>query len=635
MVKRIFLAFTLFSLSALAQAPQFTIQDLGSLPNFPSCTATGLSQAGNVTGYCLGQLGASLLTTPTSHGFLYSKGVLTDLNLTAQPAPVPTAVNDSGVVAGAYLTVSLITGTFDVAPFIIQQDGSPIQPPNSLANLLPFGLNNAGQLAGSSVEISGGSLNLYISSQAVLFPVAGGATTILAAPAGTGASVAFGLNSTGTVAGASVATSGTTFIPLLWKNATPQTLPILTGYPESLANAVNDSGVAAGAAFDIDFKLSDPSAQAHAVLFNSTGSSVTDLGVLSGDLSSFATGINNSGWVAGFSNSLVPDFTLQSAATFHAAASNYRAFLYANGTMYDLNTLLANGTGWSLSFASAINNAGQIAGTGIFQGPNGPEQHGFLLTPAAGPSIGSVVGAGLSTPAVSSLSPNGLFTIFGSGLASATAGLTESEIVNNELPTDLGNTCVRVLAAQWGLFYVSPGQINALAGELPASGTVPVQVITNCGTANEIATAVVNVPVAAAAPEFLYFVDNANGQNPVATIEQNGAYVAAPGLIAGATFTPAKAGDVLTAFGVGWGATSSSAAPGTIASAAATLTSPYSLTLGDETAVASYAGLSPGFAGLYQINFTVPSGLSAGNQALVLTVNGVASPAAAFITVSN
>ena len=73
----------------------------------------------------------------------------------------------------------------------------------------------------------------------------------------------------------------------------------------------------------------------------------------------------------------------------------------------------------------------------------------------------------------------------------------------------------------------------------------------------------------------------------------------------------------------------------TIAAAAATLTSPYSLTLGGVPIQALYAGLSPQSAGLYQVNFTVPSGLSAGNQALVLTVDGVDTSATAYIAIGN
>src|ERR1700722_9824840 len=45
----------------VAQAPQFTIQDLGTLPNLPSCNGTSLSQSGNVVGYCTSQLGQNLL----------------------------------------------------------------------------------------------------------------------------------------------------------------------------------------------------------------------------------------------------------------------------------------------------------------------------------------------------------------------------------------------------------------------------------------------------------------------------------------------------------------------------------------------------------------------------------------------
>ena len=364
------------------------------------------------------------------------------------------------------------------------------------------------------------------------------------------------------------------------------------------------------------------------------------LGVSPGDVSSIATGINNSGWVVGFSSSQPPDFTLQLAAVLDEPTSIYHPFVYANGTMNSLNKVLINGNGWTLFFVTQINNAGQIVGTGVFRDSTAPEQqHAFLLTPVtanSSPVITAVVGAGLSVPAVSSISTNGLISIFGSNLAPEAATLTQTDVVNNQLPTTLGGTCVRSGTSNWGLYYVSPGQINALTGDVPTSGTVQLSVITNCGTANEVASTAVNVTVAAASPEFLYFVPSTDGQDPVAAVEAaGGAYVGNPGLIASTTFAPARAGDVLTAYGVGWGPTASSVSVGSIPSAPALLASAYSLTLGGMPVNVSYAGLAPGEAGLYQINFIVPVGLDAGNQPLVLTVNGIATPAQAYIAVSH
>ena len=161
--------------------------------------------------------------------------------------------------------------------------------------------------------------------------------------------------------------------------------------------------------------------------------------------------------------------------------------------------------------------------------------------------------------------------------------------------------------------------------QLPASGTVPVTVVTGCGTANEVAPAAFNVPVAASRPSF-----STSSRMPTANRaairppwSSTGAYVGPPGLISGATFAPAHAGDVLTAFGVGWGPTTSSDPIGTIASAARKLTSTYTLTLGGMPVATYYMrDYRPRIAGLYQINFTVPAGVSPGNQPLVLTVNG-------------
>jgi len=90
------------------------------------------------------------------------------------------------------------------------------------------------------------------------------------------------------------------------------------------------------------------------------------------------------------------------------------------------------------------------------------------------------------------------------------------------------------------------------------------------------------------------------------------------------------------AYGTGWGLTLPAVAPMTIPGAAAQLASGLTLTLGGLQVPAAnilYAGVSPCCAGLYQVDFTVPSGTPSGNLPLVITVNGVSSPANAYLAV--
>jgi len=361
-----------------------------------------------------------------------------------------------------------------------------------------------------------------------------------------------------------------------------------------------------------------------------SGNGATVLGALGGDKSSAANAINNSGDVVGFSNSKVPDITLFDAPHFGACGSNYHAFLYSNGKMYDLTRQLVDGSGWQLCFASGINDAGQIAGTGLIQG----QRHAFLLTPVTPPQLNAVVGAGLSVPPVSSISANGLFTMFGTGFAGPNVGVGASNLVNNTLPTNLANTCVQTGNTRWPLIYVSTTQINAVANPLSTSGSVPISVISNCDQPNQIASKAMNVDVAAETPQFLFDVQNPSGQNEVVAVDAlTGAKIGPAGLIAGETFTAAKAGEILTVYCVGLGATKPAAAVGSLAPGAADIAAPYTLTVGGKKADVSYAGLTPTYAGLYQINFTVPSGLAAGNQPIVLTVNGVETPVGGFLAV--
>jgi uncharacterized protein (TIGR03437 family) len=261
----------------------------------------------------------------------------------------------------------------------------------------------------------------------------------------------------------------------------------------------------------------------------------------------------------------------------------------------------------------------------------------FTLLPLA-PAIQGVAGAGQSVPPVLSLVTGGLFSIYGSDFAALASGrpVGTADIANNMLPTNLAQTCVRVGAALAPLNYVSRTQINAIAPALPAAGTVPVSVVTNCGTATAATTTAVLATVVSAAPELLSFAASPDGISPVAAVESvTGAYVGPVGLIPGVVFAPAVAGDVLTIFGVGFGPTASQDPPGTVAGAAAGTLGQATVTIGGVPAQVLYAGLTPTFAGLYQLNLIVPAGIPGGNQPIVLEVNGASSPPGAYLAIGH
>jgi probable HAF family extracellular repeat protein len=97
----------------------------------------------------------------------------------------------------------------------------------------------------------------------------------------------------------------------------------------------------------------------------------TWLGTLDTDRS-YAYAVNNAGDVVGMFNS-----------------SFYRAFLWREGTMFDLNRCIPSNSGWRLVSAYGINNFGQIVGTGILNGTGSINQgdiangghRAFMLNP--------------------------------------------------------------------------------------------------------------------------------------------------------------------------------------------------------------------------------------------------------------
>ena len=91
----------------------------------------------------------------------------------------------------------------------------------------------------------------------------------------------------------------------------------------------------------------------------------------------------------------------------------------------------------------------------------------------------------------------------------------------------------------------------------------------------------------------------------------------------------APKGDYVFVYASGLGAVSNTPADGSGAPSvplAATLAD-VRVMLGGLPCDVQYAGLAPGFVGIYQVNFRIPAAAGAGPQDLVLSVAGVASPA--------
>jgi uncharacterized protein (TIGR03437 family) len=239
---------------------------------------------------------------------------------------------------------------------------------------------------------------------------------------------------------------------------------------------------------------------------------------------------------------------------------------------------------------------------------------------------------GFSVPAVQGVSVGAITTIYGSNFMPAGSPAALNTVTGGQLSTRFAGLCVNFGTAPAPIFAATPTQITV---EVPAvtPGIVAVQVLRNCGDATEQKSNAMNVTAQAASPEFLYLAINADGQNPVAAIGTDGRYIAPSSVIPGAR--AAAAGDILVVYALGLGATTPAQTVGVPAEGIASVTA-ATITIGGVALAPAdilYAGVSPQYIGLYQINLRVPAGLPSGNQPMVIKIGNNSSPAGGYLAI--
>jgi len=226
-----------------------------------------------------------------------------------------------------------------------------------------------------------------------------------------------------------------------------------------------------------------------------------------------------------------------------------------------------------------------------------------VTSAANGPPVVSGMSNGASF--TSALAPGGILSIFGTGLAPATASAP-----GLPLPTMLAGTAVTIDGVPAPLYYVSATQLNVqIPYEVPANA-VAVRVNNNGESFFS------SFHVGATAPAIFTF----DGGAPV-------------------PFTTAARGQVISLYMTGAGPVSPAVATGAAPAAGtpvADLPAPVasvSLTVGGADATIDFIGIPTWSVGVVQINYTVPATAPLGAQKVVMTVGGVAS-AAATLTVT-
>lgn len=199
--------------------------------------------------------------------------------------------------------------------------------------------------------------------------------------------------------------------------------------------------------------------------------------------------------------------------------------------------------------------------------------------------------------------PGSIISIYGSGLAQSTLSAIEFP-----LPPTLAGASVSINGLAARIFYASSLQINA---QVPFETPLGAATVTASSGGNLVGST--SMLIESVAPG-LFLLDGGRA----AAVNEDG-NLNGPG-------EPVSVGGRIAAYLTGLGPVDHAVATGAAASdnPLSRATNLVSASIGRQSAPVEFAGLAPGFAGLYQVNIVVPQ-LPPGDYPLQVSVAGVAS----------
>jgi uncharacterized protein (TIGR03437 family) len=264
-------------------------------------------------------------------------------------------------------------------------------------------------------------------------------------------------------------------------------------------------------------------------------------------------------------------------------------------------------------------------------------------------SFGAVLASAQTTPSVAPggvenaasfqalpLAPGSLFTIFGSALASQTASASTVPFSNQlggvtvQFTNTATNTTVNAPLSFVCGTCVAPNnsQVNAqVPWELVTPGTSATvsMVVSN----NGVSSAPTQVSIAPFSPGIFGFNAASGSIYALAYTYQTGQFCWPTGSVPGLTTAPATPNTLIVIYATGLGAVNQTVPDGGVptGSTPAQVNTPPVLMIGGVSVPIAFAGLTPQFPGVYQLNVELPAGVPTGNNVPVqLQINGITSP---------